>query len=542
MTTMTRDRADRAGARPPPTPPAATDNAARDPVAVAPRRHSLRRRWDDLPLRTKGMYVVAIPVVPLILSAIFFLAGGRTARSAQEWVSHTLEVKTEIATVLSLMVDAESGVRGFLLTHDVDALAPFTNATAALPGDVAHLRSLTADNPAQVEHLRTLADLMAARSLTLTRVLDYTRRNPDGPLPLALLVESRTRMGAIRTELAQMQQIEDALLARRVADVRLANRRLVFVSLIAVLLGLAGGLIATRSFTAGVSRRVERLGDSAGRLAAGEALPPLVEAADEVGLLDRRMHDAARLLRRRDEQLKQQALEQAVVNDELEAFSYSVSHDLRAPLRHITGFASLLKRSVADRLTETEARHLQTIVDAASRMGRLIDDLLAFSRMGRTAITSHRVSLDDTVRDALQEVQAAAADREIRWTLHPLPVVDGDPAMLRLVFVNLLSNAVKYSAGRAVADIEVGVGNGAANETAVYVRDNGAGFDMQYAHKLFGVFQRLHSADEFDGTGIGLANVQRIVHRHGGRVWANGIVDGGATFFFSLPTTGEVAP
>jgi PAS domain S-box-containing protein len=247
-------------------------------------------------------------------------------------------------------------------------------------------------------------------------------------------------------------------------------------------------------------------------------------------------------IRTLNDQLGHRVAELDTLTQELEAFSYSVSHDLRAPLRHVTGFASLLQRSAAERLKETEARHLQTIVDAAARMGRLIDDLLAFSRMGRAAIAPQRVNLDALVRDAVQEVQQSAASRAIAWTIHPLPEVDGDPAMLQLVLVNLLSNAVKYTAGRAHAEITVGAAKSAPGETVVYVRDNGAGFDMQYVHKLFGVFQRLHSHDEFEGTGIGLANVRRIVHKHGGRVWAEGVVDAGANFFFSLPDTGGARP
>jgi light-regulated signal transduction histidine kinase (bacteriophytochrome) len=227
------------------------------------------------------------------------------------------------------------------------------------------------------------------------------------------------------------------------------------------------------------------------------------------------------------------------VNEELEAFSYSVSHDLRAPLRHVTGFASLLERSAGDRLEEKDARHLRMIVEAASRMGRLIDDLLAFSRMGRVPLERRRICLTDLVRDAMRDLPAGDAERQIAWTLHPLPEVEGDPALLRQVFLNLLSNAVKYSGASARPAIEVGVHQGEPGETAIYVRDNGVGFDMAYVHKLFGVFQRLHSSDAFEGTGIGLANVRRIVHRHGGRVWAEGAIGAGATFYFSLPQTGE---
>ena len=225
-----------------------------------------------------------------------------------------------------------------------------------------------------------------------------------------------------------------------------------------------------------------------------------------------------------------------VVNRELEAFTYSVSHDLRAPLRHISGFASLLGQSAGDSLNVEGRRHVQTIVDAATRMGQLIDDLLAFSRTGRTSLVRSRVDLTALVRDARQEVTAAINGREVVWRVGELPIVQADANMMRLVFVNLLSNAVKYSSTRERSEIEVGTVD-EPNEVVVFVRDNGVGFDMQYANKLFGVFQRLHRADEFEGTGIGLANVRRIVQRHGGRTWAEGAIDRGATFYFSLPHT-----
>jgi PAS domain S-box-containing protein len=238
---------------------------------------------------------------------------------------------------------------------------------------------------------------------------------------------------------------------------------------------------------------------------------------------------------------KRRSAELSAVNEELEAFSYSVSHDLRAPLRHVTGFASLLQRSAADHLNEKDARYLKTIVDAASRMGQLIDDLLAFSRTGRTHLERRRVSLAAMVRDAQHDLSRPDGAPPVAWTVHPLPDVDADPALLRQVFVNLLSNAAKYSSTRQCPTVEIGVQASGEPETVIYVRDNGVGFDMAYAGKLFGVFQRLHSGETFEGTGIGLANVRRIVHRHGGRVWAEGAVDAGATFYFSLPHANEAA-
>ena len=238
-------------------------------------------------------------------------------------------------------------------------------------------------------------------------------------------------------------------------------------------------------------------------------------------------------------------------NSELEAFAYSVSHDLRAPLRHISGFAALLEESAADSLDEKGRHYVERISSSVREMGVLIDDLLEFSRSGRAELRLADVDMSETVAEALRPLQDETADRVIEWTIGALPSVTGDPALLRQVWANLRGNAAKFTRGREPARIEVGVldggggpheGDGAvgeAGEDVFFVRDNGAGFDMQYAHKLFGVFQRLHSTAEFEGTGIGLANVQRIIHRHGGHVWAEAELDKGATFCFALPRRKE---
>jgi PAS domain S-box-containing protein len=222
-------------------------------------------------------------------------------------------------------------------------------------------------------------------------------------------------------------------------------------------------------------------------------------------------------------------------NQELEAFSYSVSHDLRAPLRHVMGFVKLLEQDAGPTLSEKSLHHLTTIAEAAKRMGDLIDDLLVFSRVGRAALAKREVNLDELVRETLGDFQEEIKGRNIIWQIQPLPVVRADRALLRLLLVNLISNAVKFTGKRPEAKIEIGTVPGGKDEVVIFIRDNGAGFDPKYAEKLFGVFQRLHSQSEFEGTGIGLANVQRIILRHGGRVWAEGAVDQGATFYFSFP-------
>ncbi|HEY0198554.1 MAG TPA: ATP-binding protein [Rhodanobacter sp.] len=261
--------------------------------------------------------------------------------------------------------------------------------------------------------------------------------------------------------------------------------------------------------------------------------PALLVTVSDVtvrALAEQQVNDLNRQLEGKVEQISD-------VNRELEAFSYSVSHDLRAPLRHISGFARKLEGHLGERIDDKARHYIDVMASSAQRMAQLIDDLLVFSRLGRGALRLQAVDMQSLVEEARALSESAAPDRRIGWTIAPLPMVIGDENMLRTVWQNLIGNAVKYTGQTQGARIEVSVQQGRHGDYEFTVADNGAGFDMQYADKLFGVFQRLHRASEFPGNGIGLANVRRIIARHGGRVWAEAEPGQGARFHFSLPAT-----
>lgn len=270
----------------------------------------------------------------------------------------------------------------------------------------------------------------------------------------------------------------------------------------------------------------------------------------EVEQLNRGMLNLLQDLHAANHQLELTTQKLASANEELEGFSYSVSHDLRAPLRHISGFIKLLQRREQNNIDPTSSRYLDNIVNSAEKMGQLIDDLLAFSRTNRTELKMNPVDSNALIKSVQEELLLEYKEKNIIWEIPALPLIHGDNNLLRLVWVNLIANALKYSEPRDQIKIKIGtlakpkinidgsakLVNLQPNEVCFYIQDNGVGFNPQYTHKLFGVFQRLHRSDEFEGNGIGLATVRRIVHRHQGQVWAEGHIDAGATFYFTLQT------
>jgi len=394
------------------------------------------------------------------------------------------------------MTEAEDAHRRYLVTGEASYLDSYTKVVNQKPAFTNYLRELTRGSTGQEQRVGVLDRMMDKQLNAESKAIALFEKGGFRSVKnMALEGAGRLELGVIHQLITEMDSDERQAMNGRVADSAVGTRNTI------VLLGIGAFLqLVLLAWVYYLIRHdiTER------RRVAGE-------------------------LQRRGELLE-------AANKELEAFSYSVSHDLRAPLRHIDGYAALLRKSVEESLNEKGARYLQTISDAAKQMGQLIDDLLVFSRMGRQEMLRTSVNLEQLIKSILADLRLDLQGREISWTIAPLPEVKGDPAMLRQVFVNLITNAIKFTGTKSQASIEIGVDRPTSAEIVIFVRDNGVGFDMEYASKLFGVFQRLHRADEFEGTGIGLANARRIVHRHGGRTWAEGVPDKGATFFIALPT------
>lgn len=267
---------------------------------------------------------------------------------------------------------------------------------------------------------------------------------------------------------------------------------------------------------------------------AGEAINNQKKLEVEVAERKRAEDEVRRLNTELEKRVQLRTAELVATNQELESFTYSVSHDLRAPLRHVDGYAQMLVQDHGPQMPAEALSLANKIRKGSQNMGRLVDDLLNLSRVGKQALSLQRVALNTLATEAIAEIRPEIGDRRVEWKIGELPVIEADPGLLRLVFVNLMSNAVKYSRPRELAMVEVGE-TSAGGEKVIFVRDNGVGFNMKYSGKLFGVFQRLHRAEDFEGTGVGLATVARIIHKHGGRIWGEAEVNKGATFYFTLP-------
>jgi signal transduction histidine kinase len=417
------------------------------------------------------------------------VAGSRAADS----VSHTRDVQTELTLLLSTLQDAETGQRGYLLTGLDEYLEPYESAERIIDGVAAELRSLTADNPRQQERLDLIEPFITEKFDELGETISLlTSDGVDAALAVVAAGQGKIVLDTIRALVVSMQAEEDGLLqARQDATSRLAALNLAAQGVGIVLVVLVAVLVVRNvSHNVAVRRRAETA-----------------------------------LIRR------SQDLETA--NSELESFSYSVSHDLRAPLRSMGGFSQALIEDYGDQLDGEAQDYLQRIGASSRRMGHMIDDILALSRSTRQELTRGSVNLSTHVEAIIDDLRNRDPDRRVTVEIEPNLTVWGDERLLRTVLDNLLGNAWKFTSRKDGARIEFGASS-TGNERVYFLRDNGAGFDMAYVDKLFGIFQRLHGVTDFEGNGVGLATVARLVGRHGGRVWAEGEVNKGASFYFTL--------
>jgi signal transduction histidine kinase len=475
------------------------ERAAAGPPAAPPAR--FRRRLPE------AGWVAAVAV----LVGVFGWSFRNTERLIDDaaWRQHTYQVIGEIRALAGALIDAQAGERGYLLTGDERFLAPYRSGRQGVAVHLATLRALTADNPRQQRRLAAFEPAANAELDRLERAIARRGQLAAVVRPAAASAAAdRRAMDELRSRVAALEGEEHRLLAQRDLAMRQSVRR----TNLSLAAGLAAGLaLLTAAF---------------------------VTLRREIG--ERRQSEAA--VRRVNARL-------ASANAELDAFCYSVSHDLRAPLRAIDGFSLALVEDLGERLAAAERELLARIRAAAQRMAQLIDDLLRLSRISRTELALRPVDLSALAAEIVAGLRGREPLRRAAIDIQPEVRAQGDERLLRIVLENLLGNAWKFTRHREQARIEfgterdVGVGTGAvgvaggdgAGGGPVYlVRDDGAGFDMQYAAQLFAAFQRLHSASEFEGTGIGLATVARIVHLHGGRVWAEAAVGRGAAFRFTL--------
>lgn len=429
-------------------------------------------------------------------------------RDSEKWVQHTEKVISQSRNILLLTIDIETSSRGFVITYDSTFLEPLKTAKKTIFENIRQLKQLTQDNPAQHRRIDSLNIYIHKRldfSLKaielrikqgLTTAIAYTSTNQGKHYTNRIRQITNAIQQEETTTLKQQKQASASSLA-------VFNRFSVIIFVLMVVFTIFL-LIFIRNYWIESKEKERR--------------------AAELIIINKE------LAFQNEEKIKQE-----VANKELEAFSYSVSHDLRAPLRHVSGYVDLLLKNNSSQLDEIGLRYLNTISESSHEMGNLIDALLSFSRLSRTELQRVKINSKNMVNHVLKSFGDELSGRNIEINQTELPDIMGDESLISLVWVNLISNALKYSRNQEKSVIDIG-GNIIDDKVIFYVKDNGVGFDMKYVDKLYGVFQRLHKVKDFEGIGIGLANVNRIVTRHGGKCWAEGKEGIGATFSFSIPT------
>ena len=457
------------------------------------RPSSLLRQLGNLPRSLLAAFCLALTILGS-LGVLSYHSIQRQAEAA-DWVGHTYRVTTNLQRIFSYVQDAESAQRAFSITGNEKYLEPYHHALLSLPAEMDLLGTLINDNPPQIERFKQVREAM----------------------------ENRLKVAAGRIE--QRRQLGTAALAGNLMNGTGIQAMESVRAIINEMIGEETHLLASRQQVSESARARSRLLLSAGSLT---SLGLLIGVF--VGLLRQILRTA-----RAEQETQKINTQLKLSNNELRAFSYSVAHDLRAPLRAISGFAQVLIEDCAPQLDAENRKHIDRIVHNARTMAQLIDDLLSLSKVGFQPLRSTKIEMTALARGVFEELRENQSGRDIEFQIAELPPAVGDPSLMRQVWVNLIGNALKFTRRREKVRIEIGGTAAGLDFVTYFVRDNGAGFDMQYAGKLFGAFQRLHRPSDFEGTGIGLALVQRIVQRHGGTIWAEGEENVGARFVFTMP-------
>ncbi len=474
------------------------------------------RQFRKLPLAVT-LLIVAIVVVSV--NAWVALQAVDTLLQSENWVEHTWQVIDEVERIMGSAKDAETGNRGFLITGDEEYLAPYASGKTELPHELDVFQQLTADNPSQQVRVVEMRAILEQRISLLDQGIAL-RRSGDTNTVETLVVSGtgKAQMDRLRELADQMEGEERRLLVIRTTNAKAADVRTRFAIGIASILDLTLILFMFRYLRREQQQRHEAE-VQASQLAIATAESEARTA--EVHLLNTTLEERVRV----------RTAELETTNKELEAFSYSVSHDLRAPLRTIDGFSLALEEDYAGSVDEIGRDYIRRVRTSVQRMGGLIDALLQLSRITRAEVNKQNIDLSQIARTVAANLREENPTLSIEFNITGNLTAYADPALIQVALENLLGNAVKFSSKVAHPTISFGWDE---KEQAWFVEDNGAGFDMHYAEKLFNAFNRLHGDKDFKGSGIGLATVARVVRRHHGRIWADSVIDHGATFWFTL--------
>lgn len=463
--------------------------------------------------------ILAFAILVVLANAWLALRAFDTLGSSQSWVEHTWQVINQVERVMGSVKDAETGARGFLITDDPAYLSPYIGGTRELPDELDAFARLTRDNPAQAQQLAAMRAVVTERLGLLQQGIELRQAGESDSLR-ALVVSGtgNAQMDRLRAIADSMEAEEHRLLAVRIADERAAARRARVTLFFSSGLDLLLLILMFRYFA---RERTLRLETEATARSLAVARIEVERKSEEVNLLNVTLEERVRL----------RTAELEVTNRELEAFSYSVSHDLRAPLRTIDGFSLALEEDYADAVDAVGRDYIHRVRIGVQRMGQLIDALLQLSRITRAEIVREPVDLSGLAESVVAILRDQHPGRILDIRVDPGMRVHADPRLLRVALENLLGNAAKFTSKVEFPAIHLGFD---AERKAYFVRDNGAGFDMHYKDKLFHAFNRLHGDKDFKGSGIGLATVARVIGRHRGIIWADAQVDRGATFYFTL--------